>query len=233
MPSADHVKILQSFRFSGATTGAFKSLRNFKKSHHTVPDAVNAATSAFLSKLAHEELAEEGESYFQKARAALQYKRKDVALDVSAGAAVLTAKDFVFEIHYALRETDPSEYEITRSLHSIRNADFLFTAECDALFPRLFREVIFTLAKGAPVEGVIDAIEGLKDSPLEVAYPSDYRSCTLSLPEVEAQVRFDGRELAMLFDAPAPPSQLWTQFLELRDAFALTKNSAITALVGG
>jgi hypothetical protein len=233
MPLADHAKILQSFRFSGTTTGVFKSLRNFKKSHHTVPDAVNAATSAFLAKLAHDELAEEGENYFQKARATLNYKRKDIALDVTAGAAVLTAKDFVFEIHYALREADPSEYEITRSLHSVRSADFLFTTDCDALFSRVFREVVFTLAKGASVESVIDAIEGLKDTPLEVAYPSDYRSCTLSLPEVSAQVRFDGGELAMIFDAPAPPSPLWTQFLELRDVFALTKNPAITALVGG
>ena len=136
------------------------------------------------------------------------------------------------EIHYALREEDPSEYAVTRSLHSIRSADFLFTAECDALFPRIFSEVVFTLAKGASVEDVIDAIEGLKDSPLEVAYPSDCGNCTLSLPDVAAQVRFDGGELAMIFDAPAPPSHLWTQFLELRNAFALTKNPAITALVG-
>lgn len=232
MPSADHVRILQSFRFSGSATGAFKSLRNFKKSHHTVPDAVNAATSAFLAKLAHDELAEEGEAFFQKARTTLQYKRKDIALDVSAGAAVLTAKDFVFEIHYALREADPSEYEITRSLHSVRSADFLFTQECDALFSRTFREVVFTLAKGAPVEGVIDAVESLKGSLLEVEYPSDYRSCTLSVPDIAAQIRFDGGELAMVFDTPAPPSELWKQFLELRSAFALTKNPIITGLVG-
>jgi len=233
MPSAEHAKILQSFRFSGATAGAFKSLRNFKKSHHTVPDAVNAATSGFLAKLAHDELAEEGETFFQNARTSLQYKRKDIALDVSNGAAVLTAKDFVFEIHYALREADPSEYEVTRSLHSVRSADFLFTQECDALFARIFREVVFTLAKGAPVEGVIDAVEGLKGSALEVVYPSDYRNCTLSLPDVSAHVRFDGGELAMIFDAPAPPSQLWNQFLELRSAFAMTKNSVIAGLVGG
>ncbi len=233
MPSAKDAKILQSFRFAGASTGAFKSLRGFKKSHHTVPDAVNQATSAFLAKLAHEELAEEGETFFQRARTALNYKRKDLSLDLSAGTAVLTAKDFIFEITYALRAEDPAEYQVTRTLHSVRSADFLAIPECDQLFPRLFNEVVFTLAKGAPVEGVIDAVEGLEDSPLEVAYPSDYGSCTLSLPEVAAQVRFDGGELAMVFAGTAPPSQLWENFLEVRSAFALTKNPVIAGLVGG
>lgn len=233
MSSANDAKILQSFRFAGASTGAFKSLRGFKKSHHTVPDVVNQATSAFLAKLAHEELADEGEAFFQRARVALDYKRKDLSLDVSAGTSVLTAKDFMFEITYALREGDPSEYEVKRTLHSVRSADFLSTSECDQLFPRLFNEVVFTLAKGAPVEGVIDAVEGLKGSALEVAYPSDYRSCTLSLPDVAAQVRFDGGELAMVFAGSAPPSQLWANFLELRSAFALTKNPVISGLVGG
>jgi len=233
MSSANDAKILQSFRFAGGSTGAFKSLHGFKKSHHTVPDAVNQATSAFLAKLAHEELAAEGEGFFQRARVMLEYKRKDLSLDVSAGTAVLTAKDFIFEIAYSLRDEDPSEYQVTRTLHSVRNADFLRTTECDGLFPRLFNEVVFTLAKGAPVEGVIDAVEGLKESALEVTYPSDYRNCTLSLPDVAAQVRFDGGELAMVFAGAAAPSQLWANFLELRSAFALTKNPVITGLVGG
>ncbi len=230
--AADHAKILQSFRFAGASTGAVKTLRGFKKSHHSLPDAVSAATTAFLGKLAADELAEEAEKLFQRTRTALDYKRKDLALDLGVGAAVLTAKDFVFEINYALLEADPSDYQITRSLHSVRRADFLYTPECDELFARFFNEVILVLAKGAPVEKVIDAVEGLDDSPLEVAYPSDYQNCTLSLPEIAAQVRFDGRELAMVFPSTGTPRQLWESFLELRSAFALTKDKVISGLVG-
>ena len=41
----------------GRSTGLVKNLAGFRKQHHTVPDAVNAATTAFLGKLCAAELA--------------------------------------------------------------------------------------------------------------------------------------------------------------------------------
>ena len=41
-----------------------KTLGGFKKGHHTVPDAVNATTNAFLGKLCAGELAADGETLF-------------------------------------------------------------------------------------------------------------------------------------------------------------------------
>ena len=41
----------------GRSHGMVKSLAGFKKQHHTVPDAVNATTTAFLGKLCAGELA--------------------------------------------------------------------------------------------------------------------------------------------------------------------------------
>lgn len=232
---ADHSKILQSFRFSGRGSGLVKTLRGFKKSHHSVPDAVNAATSGFLAKLADEELAEEAEQRFQQARTLLHYKRKDLTLDLSAGAVTLSARDFIFEIIYSLSEAAPSEYVVTRSLHSLKRADFLFTPECDELFDGLFSEVIFVLVKGAPVERVIDAIEDLdtpdSNSALKVEYPSDCQECTISVPGVEAEVRFDGRELAVVFPSSATPRELWESFLAVREAFGLTKNDLLSQLI--
>ncbi len=230
---ADDSKILQSFRFSGRHGGLVKTLRGFKKSHHSVPDAVNPATSGFLAKLAAEELAEEAERVFQQAKALLRYKRKDVALDVECGAAVLSAKDFIFEIAYSLSEMAPSEYVVTRSLHSLKRADFLFLPECDSLFAGLFSEVVFLLVKGAPVEQVIDAIEELdtQRSLLKVDYPSDCQHCIISVPGVEAEVRFDGRELAVVFPRTGTPRELWESFVAVREAFGLTKDETLSRLV--
>lgn len=236
--AADDSKILQSFRFAGQSRGAVKSLRGFKKAHHTVPDAANATTNAFLAKLASEELAEEAERLFQQARTLLQYKRKDLSLDLGAGNATLTAKDFVCEIAYTLAEEEPSEYVVERSLHSLKSGDFLRTGECDQLFAGMFSSVVFTLRKGAPVERVIDAIEGLdgkdgESSRLKVDYPSDCRHCVIHVEDVEAEVRFDGGELAMSFPRSAPPSELWDNFLAVRHAFALSKEQVLAALIGG
>jgi hypothetical protein len=209
-----------------------KSLRSFRKSHHTVPDAVSAATSAFLAKLCADELAEEAERFFKNARATFGYKRKEITLDVTSPNAVLAAKDFTFELTYALDETDAASYVLTRSLHGLCSGDFAATNECETVFAQQFSELVFVLTKGAPVEGVIDAVEALEgDDALTVEYPSDYSDCNLVVAGVSATVRFDGSELAMVFPRSGSPRELLEAFLVVREAFALTKRPVLAALL--
>src|SRR5947207_2785997 len=82
----------------GRDSGQVKALGGFKKQHHTVPDAVNAATEGFLAKLCATELATEAEQFFQRAKTAFGYKRADLSLSVSSPGAVLTARDFTLEL---------------------------------------------------------------------------------------------------------------------------------------
>ena len=147
----------------GRGSGAVKTLVGFKKAHHTVPDAVNAATSRFLAQLCAVELAAEAEWVFQRARTEMGYKRTAISLDVTSPAAVLTAKDFTLEIVYALNEADAASYEVTRTLHSLRSGDVVRTAEFDALFAGQFSAIAFALKKAVRVEAVIDAVEGLDE----------------------------------------------------------------------
>lgn len=220
-------------RFVGRASGLVKSLGGFKKSHHTVPDAVNSATSAFLSKLCADEIAAEAEQFFQQARATFAYKRKELTLDVTSPNAVLSAKDFTFEIAYALDESDPASYVVTRVLHGLRSTDFAAMAECDTVFAGQFSELSFVLTKGATVESVIDAIEGLDDEAvLTVNYPSDCSRCILAVPGVSAEVRFEGGELAMVFPRSSAPRELLEGFIAVRDAFALTKQPVLSGLLG-
>jgi hypothetical protein len=222
--------ILKSLHFAGRTGGSVKSLSGFKKGHHTAPDAVNATTSAFLAKLCAQELATEAEEFFQRARAALEYKRKDISVDLGAGTAVVSSKDFVVEVEYGLLESAPDEYTVKRTLHSVRSSDFLALPQCDELFAGLFHDVVFVLTRGAPVEKVIDAIEAAETA-LRVDYPSDCRHCAIHVPEVDTQVFFDGRELVMSFSRTASPRALWEQFLEVRHAFALSKDVTLAGLI--
>lgn len=217
-----------------------KQLRGFDKSRHTVPDAVNSATSAFLAKLCGPQLAEEAEEFFQRTKAALNYKRKDLGLDVTSPLAVLSAKDFTLEIAYALEASDPAGYGITRTLHTIKNGDLLRVAEFDELFAGQFSAIAFALKKGVRVEAVIDAVEGLDDdaeSPeargarLRVDYPSDCRECTLTIDGVDAAVVCDGATLEMRFERSGSPRELVEAFAAVRKAFALTKDRALAGLL--
>ncbi len=221
----------------GRGGGAVKALAGFKKSHHTVPDAVNAATSAFLGKLCAEELAEEGEKFFQAAKAALGYKRAQLSLEIASPTAVLTARDFTLELSYALDPADPASYVVTRTLHSLRNAELIEVAEFDGLFAGQFSALVFALKKGVRVEAVIDAVEGLdaKDEAagvgLTVEYPSDCRQCTLHAEGVDAAVVCDGATLEMRFARNGSPRELVAGFAELRRAFALTKVRVLAGML--
>lgn len=228
----DQSTFVQQVRFVGRTRGQVKTLRGFKKSHHTVPDAVNAATTVFLAKLCADELAEEAEKIFQRARAAFAYKRKEIALDATSPNAVLSTRDFTFDLAYALDESDPASYVLTRSLHGLHSGDFAATSECETVFAQQFSELAFVLTKGAPVEAVIDAVEGLADEEaLTVEYPSDCRDCILAVEGVSASVRFDGSELAMMFPRTGSPRELLDAFIAVREAFALTKKTVLAALL--
>ncbi|MET0262412.1 MAG: hypothetical protein ABW223_05915 [Rariglobus sp.] len=220
----------------GRGGAAFKNLHGFDKSRHTVPDAVNNATSGFLAKLCTHELSEDAEGFFQRSKEALSYKRKDLSLDVTSPLAVLSAKDFTLEIAYALEAGDPSSYTITRTLHSIKNGDLLRVDEFNELFAGQFSAIAFALKKGVRVEAVIDAVEGLEDDEdaegkLRVDYPSDCSECTLKVDGIGAAVVCDGATLEMRFDKSGSPRELVEAFAAVRKAFALTKDRALAGLL--
>lgn len=218
--------------FVGRSGGAVKNLGGFRKQHHTLPDAVNAATSAFLAKLCAGELAEEGEAMFQRVRAAFGYKRAELTLDVASPHAVLTAKDFVFEIGYALAEREPSEFEVTRTLHGVASPAMLERPELDELFAAAFGGIVFGLGKGVSVEAVIDAVEELPGgAALTVTYPSNCAHCVLRVEGVAAEVICDGTTLEMRFPKNGSPSELAREFLAVRAAFALTKKRVLAGLI--
>jgi hypothetical protein len=219
--------VIAGISFIGRTGGTVKTLGGFKKRHHTLPDAANATTNAFLGKICATELTGEAEALFQKVRAGLGYKRKDVALSVTSPAAILTAKDFLVEICYALEEADPARYEVTTTLRDLRNADLARTDEFSAIFARMFGEISFAFKKSARIEAVVDAIEALDDeNGLSVSYPSDCSECVIAVEGVAAQVRCTSGELAMVFPKPGSPRELMTEFAAVRGAFSVSRELA-------
>ena len=217
--------------FLGRDGGAVKALAGFQKGRHTLPSAVNAATSAFLAKLCAGELAAEAESFFQRTREALAYKRRDLSLAVTGPAAVLTATDFTFELAYALEPADPARYTVTRTLRDLRRPELVRQPAFDAVFAGLFSELTFALRRGVRVEAVIDLVEALEpDAGLAVAYPSDCCDCTLTVSGVDATVRCTGATLDLVFPAAGSPAELLDGFAAVRAAFA--RSPELVALLG-
>lgn len=219
--------IIAGISFAGRSGGAVKALAGFRKGHHTVPDAANAVTQAFLGRICAAELGAETEALFQRVRAGLAYKRKDLGLSLTPPTAVLSARDFTVEVGYTLDERDPSRYVVTRMLHGLRSAELARTEEFGALFAGAFSEISFGLRQGARVEAVIDLIEGLDgEGGLAVDYPADCRECLIRVTGVAAAVRCTGAALEMVFPRPGSPAELMAEFAAVRGAFAVSRELA-------
>ncbi|MFI5357741.1 MAG: hypothetical protein ACHQ4G_10440, partial [Opitutales bacterium] len=159
------------------------------------------------------------------------YRRQDLTLGCTSPLAVLTAKDFTFEIHYALDEADPARYAVTQTLLDVREGDLMQSEAFNAIFAGMFTELSFALRQGARVEAVVDAIEALDgDAPMRVDYPSDCRECIIGVTGVEAQVRCTGASLDMIFPRAGAPRELLAEFAAVRSAFQLSK--ALAGLIG-
>ena len=217
-------RVVASVSFVGRGGGQVKALGGFRKGHHSVPDVANAVTNAFLGKLCAGELAEEAETLFQAVRTALAYKRKDLALAVSAPTATLTARDFTVEIGYALEEADPARYAVTTTLRELRDLAVAQGEGFAGVFAGKFSEISFALKKGARVEAVVDAIEALDgEGGLDVRYPSDCRDCTITVAGIDAAVRCTGATLDMIFTRAGGPAELLAAFGAVREAFQISK----------
>lgn len=217
-------RVIAGISFVGRSGGAVKDLAGFKKGHHTLPDAANATTNAFLGKICERELADEAEKLFQDVRTALDYKRKDVVLSVTSPLAMLGAKDFSVEIFYALEDRDPARYAVTTTLRGVMSAELVRRETFAAIFAGRFTEISFALKKGARIDAVIDAIEELDgDDGLSVTYPSDYRDCTIAVEGVEATVRCTGAALEMVFPRSGGPAELIEAFVAVRESFRISK----------
>lgn len=228
----DPLPFVSRISLIGRRRGPVKSLAGFKKQHHTVPDSVNAATSAFLGKLCAGELAAEAEGFYQRTRSALGYKRGELALALASPTATLRANDFAREIAYALDGTGPANYVVTRRLHALRRGELVEQPAFDRLFAGMFSSIVFILTKSVRVEAVIDAVEALgKKSDLMVSYPSDCQHCILTIESIEANVVLDGATLEMRFPRSGSPRELVAAFAAARSAFAVKRDRALAGLL--
>lgn len=224
--------VISRLSFQARSGGRVKLLPGFDKSRHTLPDSVNNATTGFLAKLCLKDLEEETESFFQRARAAFDYKRREISLSLASPTAELTTVDFVLEFAFALDEAAPSDWVLTRTLHPKCSEDFLKRPECDGLFAVTFSSLVFTLEKGASVETVIDAIEAAPaERGLNVAYPSDCEHCDITAEDVDAAIHFTGATLEMVFPRNGSPRELLEGFLALRHRFVLADESTLGVLL--
>jgi hypothetical protein len=231
MPARAFSNVIADVAFIGRTGGALKTLSGFKKGHHTLPDAANAATSAFLGKICEMEIVIEAEAFFQAIRRGLNYKRRDLSLARSPGGATLHTKDFEVEIQYSLDDTTPENFVVTTTLTALQDEELARTEAFEGIFGGRFSEISFAFKKGAKVEAIIDVLESLgSESNLAVDYPSDYRECVVHVAGVDADVHCTSGSLNLVFPRAGSPAELIDGFAAVHEAFQV--NKVLSGLIG-
>jgi hypothetical protein len=88
----------------------------FRKGFHTVPTDINDSAESWCHRLLADRVAEELQDYYQRARDALDVRRRDLRKEAEDGSGNLDTPAFRYWIETGQNPDDPAEYIIRRRL---------------------------------------------------------------------------------------------------------------------
>jgi hypothetical protein len=100
----------------GVQTGAINWLSGFRKGVHTVPKDISDSAEKWCHKLLADQVADELQDYYERAREALQLRRRDLRKEDDEGGGNLDTPAFRYSIETGQNPDDPSEYIVRRRL---------------------------------------------------------------------------------------------------------------------
>ncbi len=208
-------------RILGTRTGIVKALAGFRKTFHRIPMTLPdppferqfiGMCSADLDKLARD--------LFERLRIARGYKRREITLATDSPGSTLTTTDFTLDLSYALDAAEPSNYQISYDLHTIRDIAVFADEPLNAIFAGIFNRISFPFAKKASVETLIDELEAAPAGAANLQYPPDCSECVVSLPGYAGKVRLTATQLEVINVSPTSPADLIKTFVEASEILA-------------
>jgi hypothetical protein len=209
-----HLQQLKRIFFSREESGNIKSLSGFKKGFHRVPERITRATESFLSDISATEIKDEAENIFQRLKASLNYKRRDIELNYGDGSASIIAKDFDVDIFISQNSADPSEYVLQVELKNIRSPEIIVSDTLNKIFSREFDSLTFEFKDAIRIEDIIDKIEALDNDNISIDYPGDYDYCKISIEGLYSEIEITSSSFKIVNPAPTSPKKLLDSFFE-------------------
>ena len=167
--------------FRSDSNGRVKDLSGFRKTF-TVPENVSTYNRKFVAGLAVADLKADLESVFEAAREHLGYKNKDVTVNAgNDGFGFMRGPDFEYTVTVSLDPSDPSQVTWRREVGQFGNAAFLRGAGFDAVFGKLFDQLVFEFAVPVDVSAMVDRLEDRPPPGLRIHAASDGSQCDLTL----------------------------------------------------
>lgn len=196
-----------------------------KKRGHHVPEGVNSATMGFVENISQQEVEEEIDKVFQRIRATMNYKRRDL----KAESCRIVTPDFEFSVACAQDPENPGSALITRQLINISPA-IVEDEAFNKVFEDEFDELTFDFNKSINIEDLIDRIEDLDLDKIELNYPPDNSFCEISIDGSPLTIKATSHSLSVQTPRTTSPKLLVQTFFDVQKQLAATPVvKAITA----
>jgi hypothetical protein len=188
---------LRRVAFRSESLGRVKDLTDWRKTYE-MPDAPRPSAKRFVARVANADVKADLDEVYEAARERLGYKRKD--LDAATGPdgfGVLRTPDFEYTVTAALDTEDPSRVAWRREIGGFADPGFVRSPEFDAVFGKLFDQLVFEFAAPVDVESLVDRLEDRPVKGVKVHVSSDGGSCDVTLAGFAGRVTVDRHALTV------------------------------------
>ena len=191
-------------------TGPIRRLDGFKRGN-TVPTDINDYADRWCQRLLADQVAEELQTLYSKARTVLNARRKDLRKKEGDGAGTLDAPAFRYTIETGQNPNDPAKYCLNRRLE-LRQGWSAHRAAIDELFGNKFdRFVIEFENMNIKFDDLVELLEDISDEQggdvddddrhLRVVYRRDEVTFTFDLQTQRLEISFGQKGTLKLVDA--------------------------------
>jgi hypothetical protein len=195
-----------------------KLLSGFTKGHF-VPDRVNDASEAFVSKIAETEMETEVDEIHQKLKDAFHFKRRDITASVDGGSGSIITPYFDYELLVSLNPKDPREAIFHRRVINIREPDQVFSDQFDNVFMGTFDRLEFGTSESLDLELVVDEIEALDSEEITVKHNKEMTQCLIELRDHNFSIEITKETFCLIQVGRKSPKSLIQSFFDVQTLF--------------
>jgi hypothetical protein len=198
--------------FRSESTGRVKDLAGFRKTFN-IPENAGSSNRKFIARIAAADLKADVDGVFDASREHLGYKRKDVEVGTDGdGFGFVRGPDFEYTVSASLDVADPSQVTWRREVGQFADPGFVRSAGFDAVFGKLFDQLVFEFAAPADVAALVDRLEDSPPKGVRVHVSSDGKECDVSLTGFAGRVTV-GRSALTVRGRAGDSAGLLDQFL--------------------
>ncbi len=173
----------------GSEHGRIRRLGGFLKGSHHEPQAVNAATEAFVRKVSRPDLEERANNLYQQLRAAFAYKRRELDFRCDLGSAIVQSPDFTVALSIEQDPEEPRAWRLESEVSRFQRPEVILESPFLDLFQHHCDTVEIGFAHSIDIESRIDAIEESPQLAAHLEFPPDAAWLALRPPPPSPQMR--------------------------------------------